>query len=282
MKWCIFSLTIIAAISTAARAGDVLEPSTDMRRQGRAQQRAAAAQNAQVSPADVGDADSFGRNVHFLGLAFTGVTQLQGDCSSPFFTGPDDRCFVPNAAPAASLFDVRDVGRMKLPAKSTNSLLCHSLTSQPLWHFSNATANTGNAQFRYLVFVTIENEVLNDPNLIDPTTGQPFGGVLEQGFSMIAESHPRLVWNNPRSLTIDRVRRQDTPAEILAPVAEAAAELLATADFTLVKRCEDETCVLWFSDQTRSHHRRWCSPALCGNRHKVAAYRKRRRAEGAM
>jgi len=96
-----------------------------------------------------------------------------------------------------------------------------------------------------------------------------------------AQSHPRLVWNKPRSPTIDRVRRQDTPAGILGPVAEAAADLLATADFTLVKRCEDETCVLWFSDQTKSHHRRWCSPALCGNRHKVAAYRKRRRAEGA-
>ena len=95
-----------------------------------------------------------------------------------------------------------------------------------------------------------------------------------------AQSHPRLVWNKPRSLTIDRVRRQDTPAGILAPVTEAAADLLATGDFTLVKRCEDETCVLWFSDQTKSHHRRWCSTALCGNRHKVAAYRKRHRAEG--
>ena len=96
-----------------------------------------------------------------------------------------------------------------------------------------------------------------------------------------AQSHPRLVWNTSRSLTIERVRRQGTPAGILAPVAEAAADLLATCDFTLVKRCEDETCVLWFSDQTKSHHRRWCSAVLCGNRHKVAAYRKRRRAEGA-
>src|SRR4030095_2085551 len=36
----------------------------------------------------------------------------------------------------------------------------------------------------------------------------------------------------------------------------------------------------WFSDNTKSHHRRWCSVALWGNRHKVAAYRKRRRREG--
>ena len=60
-------------------------------------------------------------------------------------------------------------------------------------------------------------------------------------------------------------------------MAEAAADLLATADFKLVKRCEDQTGVLWFSDQTKSHHRRWCSVALYGNRYKVAAFRRRLR-----
>jgi predicted RNA-binding Zn ribbon-like protein len=94
-----------------------------------------------------------------------------------------------------------------------------------------------------------------------------------------AQSHPRLIWDKPHSLKVDRVRRRDTPEAILAPVAETVADLLATGNFKLVKRCEDETCVLWFSDYTKSHHRRWCSMALCGNRHKVAAYRKRRRDE---
>jgi predicted RNA-binding Zn ribbon-like protein len=90
-----------------------------------------------------------------------------------------------------------------------------------------------------------------------------------------AQSHPRIVWNKPRSPKIEKVRRKDTVEALLGPVAEAAADLLVTADFDLVKRCEDETCVLWFSDRTKSHHRRWCSMALCGNRHKVAAYRRR-------
>jgi predicted RNA-binding Zn ribbon-like protein len=92
-----------------------------------------------------------------------------------------------------------------------------------------------------------------------------------------AQSHPRLVWNKPRSLKIEKVRPKATAEAILGPVAEAAAELLADADFKLVKRCEDDTCVLWFCDQTKSHHRRWCSMKLCGNRHKVAAYRRRLR-----
>jgi len=95
-----------------------------------------------------------------------------------------------------------------------------------------------------------------------------------------AQSHPRLVWNKPGSLKIEKVRRKNTVEAVLGPVAEAAAELLATADFRLVKRCEEETCVLWFSDNTKSHHRRWCSMVLCGNRHKVAAYRRRLRRDG--
>lgn len=95
-----------------------------------------------------------------------------------------------------------------------------------------------------------------------------------------AESYPRLVWNKPRSLAIEKVRRQNTAEALLGPVADAAADLLATADFRLVKRCEDDTCVLWFSDNTKSHHRRWCSMQQCGNRHKVAAYRRRRGNDG--
>ena len=96
-------------------------------------------------------------------------------------------------------------------------------------------------------------------------------------FLSAAQSHSRLVWNKPRSLKIERVRRKDAPEAILAPVAEAAADLLATADFKLVKHCEDDACVLWFSDRTKSHHRRWCSMGICGNRQKVAAYRRRLR-----
>ncbi|MFZ0085927.1 MAG: ABATE domain-containing protein [Candidatus Acidiferrales bacterium] len=92
-----------------------------------------------------------------------------------------------------------------------------------------------------------------------------------------AQSHSRLVWTKPRSLKLEKVRRKDTAEAILAPVAEAAADLLATADFKLVKRCDDDACVLWFSDRTKSRHRRWCSMGICGNRHKVAAYRRRLR-----
>ncbi|MFI4982934.1 MAG: CGNR zinc finger domain-containing protein, partial [Nevskiales bacterium] len=63
------------------------------------------------------------------------------------------------------------------------------------------------------------------------------------------------------------------------PVAEAVASLLAQGDFTLVRTCESSDCTLWFHDHTKSHRRRWCSMAQCGNRQKVAAFRARRKAE---
>ncbi len=108
-------------------------------------------------------------------------------------------------------------------------------------------------------------------------TGRRGDPSILNSFLAASQSYAQLVWNKSRTLTIETVRRQDTAESILIPVAEAAAELLTTADFELVKRCEGETCALWFSDQTKSHHRRWCSMEICGNRHKVAAYRERRR-----
>lgn len=94
-------------------------------------------------------------------------------------------------------------------------------------------------------------------------------------FMAKAPSAAVLLWESPEELQMGILRRQDSPEEILAPLAEASAEFLALADFSLVRVCEAEECALWFLDRTKSHKRRWCSMSLCGNRHKVAEYRKR-------
>lgn len=70
-----------------------------------------------------------------------------------------------------------------------------------------------------------------------------------------------------------------TPEQFLAQIANAAAEMLAAGDFTLIRKCESDTCSLWFYDRTKAHRRRWCSMARCGNRRKVAAYRARRKGD---
>ncbi|WP_295994026.1 ABATE domain-containing protein [Rugamonas sp.] len=63
--------------------------------------------------------------------------------------------------------------------------------------------------------------------------------------------------------------------KLIGPLVEAAAELLADGDFSLIKHCENPDCILIFLDKTKSHRRRWCRMAVCGNRHKVASFRQR-------
>jgi predicted RNA-binding Zn ribbon-like protein len=77
-------------------------------------------------------------------------------------------------------------------------------------------------------------------------------------------------------LRVVRRHEQRTPEQCLMPLAEAAAQLLAEGDFALVRKCESPDCTLYFYDRTKSHGRRWCSMAACGNRHKVASFRARR------
>jgi predicted RNA-binding Zn ribbon-like protein len=74
-------------------------------------------------------------------------------------------------------------------------------------------------------------------------------------------------------------RRWVSSDQLLAPVAVAAAELFAHGDPTLVRNCDGPRCVIWFYDRTRSHRRRWCSQAVCGNRDKVRNHRARVAAE---
>ena len=62
------------------------------------------------------------------------------------------------------------------------------------------------------------------------------------------------------------------PVHLLWPVAESAGDLLAYGDLSLIKKCENVACVLFFYDTTKNHSRRWCSMGACGNRMKVAAH----------
>jgi predicted RNA-binding Zn ribbon-like protein len=60
--------------------------------------------------------------------------------------------------------------------------------------------------------------------------------------------------------------------------ARQIALFLAESNLKYLRRCANTTsCVLYFYDTTKNHRRRWCSVAACGNRHKVAEFRKRQR-----
>jgi len=199
---------IVAGICTAAVADNGSKREEDMLGQMRAEQRALAKQAAGgVTAADVGDPDSFGRNVQFLGVAQTGLVQVvvPGACSPPDPNFPDDRCVEADPS-AVTVVQARDIGRMRLPARAAHSLLCHSITALRSYSFRNFTANPVNASFNFAASITIENEVLNDPTLIDPNTGLPFNGSLEVAFGFGSDTqtlHPtdqvRRSHNNTRA-----------------------------------------------------------------------------------
>ncbi len=84
-----------------------------------------------------------------------------------------------------------------------------------------------------------------------------------------------LEYDANQSLIVTHHYTMHSPEQVLAPLAEASAKLIAQKDFSLVKRCEHQDCVLWFYDKTKAHKRRWCSMKVCGNRHKVMKFRKK-------
>lgn len=106
--------------------------------------------------------------------------------------------------------------------------------------------------------------------------GQAGNPAALNGFLRKAVSHPQLVWPVSGAPQLERQRKVQTAEQFLSPIAEAAANLLVAGDFNLIRRCEHPECILWFYDRTKAHKRRWCSMALCGNRHKVAEFRKRK------
>jgi len=106
-------------------------------------------------------------------------------------------------------------------------------------------------------------------------TGEPVD--IERLNDMLANGGYRieLTYNCAGNLTTCRKYTGDTHAQLLIPIAIAAADLLASGDFRLIRKCEGDRCPLWFYDRTKAHRRRWCNMSLCGNRQKVARFRTR-------
>ena len=67
----------------------------------------------------------------------------------------------------------------------------------------------------------------------------------------------------------------ERPGDLLVVVAHYAANFFAVAEYSVVRKCENPECILYFYDTSKNHTRRWCSMSLCGNRAKVAAFRDR-------
>jgi len=98
----------------------------------------------------------------------------------------------------------------------------------------------------------------------------------------ITEGHDELISNssNHSAWRVEFVAREDGLDWLLAAIARSGAEIIAEGSAAPLRMCSNPACGLFFYDTSRTHRRRWCSMARCGNRHKVAAFSRRHAAAG--
>ena len=106
---------------------------------------------------------------------------------------------------------------------------------------------------------------------------EPLNQVLarDEEFGQIVGRDRRYDHEAPSDLKWEVRKRWRSPKVLLIPIARAMAELVCSEDFSDIKACEGHTCTLFFLDRTPGRARRWCSMAICGNRAKQAAHRKK-------
>ena len=91
----------------------------------------------------------------------------------------------------------------------------------------------------------------------------------------VTEGHDEVMLHEGR-WRLEFIGRESGLEWLLAAIARSAAELIVEGQSAPVKRCSNAGCRLFFYDDSRTRRRRWCSMAVCGNRHKVAAFLKRK------
>lgn len=91
----------------------------------------------------------------------------------------------------------------------------------------------------------------------------------------ITEGHDELTQIDGR-WKLQFVAREAGLDWLLAAVARSAAEIVLEGEAAKVRVCANPACGLFFCDKSRTHKRRWCSMAICGNRNKVASFARRR------
>lgn len=99
---------------------------------------------------------------------------------------------------------------------------------------------------------------------------EPINGILR-----VTEGHEELQ-SEGTMWRVHFVSREESLDWLLAAIARSGAELIAAGPPEKLRQCGNPRCQMLFYDESRTHRRRWCSMALCGNRSKVAAFARRR------
>lgn len=82
----------------------------------------------------------------------------------------------------------------------------------------------------------------------------------------------------PPQLDADgRARLSGDVRGLLAELARAGVSLLGGDFHDRIRQCDGPPCAVLFVDTSRKGERRWCSMSACGNKAKVAGFRRRER-----
>lgn len=141
-----------------------------------------------LSVADVGEPDSFGKNVKFLGTAATGIVYVYHNCDPAILLseldlvlGADDRCLALPIQGQNVTATFNDIGRIKIPKNSVDNVIYYVQTNLVSYELSNPNINQIFSNFSYSPTFTLESDALNDPLAIDPNTGLPMNGSFTTG-----------------------------------------------------------------------------------------------------
>ncbi len=73
------------------------------------------------------------------------------------------------------------------------------------------------------------------------------------------------------------IRLEGPAASLITSLAHEAIRLFGAGDQDRIRQCASDSCALLFLDNSRAGDRRWCSMASCGNKAKVAEFRRRKK-----
>jgi len=182
MKKLITCWLALLALTTFAFAQDRSEIKAKIKAEREAlqsQRKLAGAPSGQAGAAitGVGEPDSFGKPALFLGVAQSGIVFLDPTCDpNNFPNGPDDHCIVTTPGMTVPLTTFNDIARITIPGKSVSNIVYAIANHNVTCDMFNTSGASALGQMTYIPSVTIESAALNDPSLIDPTTGNPFNG----------------------------------------------------------------------------------------------------------
>ncbi len=187
------TVVVSPAITTVATQAPAVEQEVEQ------QARALEARiERQARALDVGDADSFGRPVRWLGYLSTKGVQLRDDCTPMPGDPADMQCMQIDGPSGSGYSEFRDMTRMTLPGGSLNSVLCPWLSPSMGGTFGNLLPyDNREASLTLYPSLTLESEVLRKLSLVNPDTGQPMDGTLEllgssSRMSLLLDSGERL------------------------------------------------------------------------------------------